>query len=399
MWRVLLSRNGACLWAGRAGVFLGDQLHELILAWLVWDITKSSTATGLVLFASHLPYWVLGWIAGVAADRWPAGLVVLYANAIRAIVAVAILVLWSADLLSIVLLAALSFTINACATIDAPAFHAQIPQLVALRDIQSTNALADNTKRVGRMVAPMLLAGIGRYWAAPAGYLLVAISFGVMSVCQLLFKPLTSPRQSTSGSLVTQLKDGWMAARQSQPLFRLILCFALYNPAYGACFYVILPRLMGSDLGGGLDGFSLAVGAFGAGGLIGSLVFGAINLKDRVACTYGAFVILATGFLLLAFSPTVAVAVLICGVSALGLPMMDICMASLIHEGVDPGHYGKVYSFWRYLAEMGLAVGVLLGGPIADTLGTSMALVIFAVSVFVVVLLFALGPHVVSNRQ
>lgn len=138
MWKVLRSRNGASLWVGRANVFLGDQLHELILAWLVWDITKSSTATGLVLFVSHLPYWLLGWMAGVAADRWPPGLVILYANAFRALVSVAILALWQVDSLSIVLLAAFSFAINACATLDAPAFHAQIPQLVAPQALQST---------------------------------------------------------------------------------------------------------------------------------------------------------------------------------------------------------------------------------------------------------------------
>ena len=399
MWQVLLSRNGLCLWIGRACVFLGDQLHELILAWLVWDITNSSTATGLVLFISHLPYWVLGWIAGVAADRWPRGLVVFYANAFRAIVSVVILALWQVDALSVALFAALSFTINACATIDAPAFHAQIPQLVAPRDIQSMNALADNTKRVGRLVAPMLLAAIGWYWAAPAGYLLVAISFAVMSFCELLFKPLALPAPPERSNLLTELKAGWMAARQNRPLFRLILCFALYNPAYGACFYVILPRLMGDDLGGGLDGFSLAVGAYGAGGLVGSIVFGAINLKDRIASTYLAFVIVAIGFLLLAFSPTVAVAVIICGVSALGLPMMDIYMTSLIHETINPEHYGKVYSLWRYLAEIGIAAGVLFGGPIADVLGTKITLMVFAASVFIVVLAFVVLPRVSANRR
>ena len=399
MWQIFLSRNGLCLWIGRASAFLGDQLHELILAWLVWEITKSSTATGLVLFISHLPYWVLGWIAGVAADRWPRGLVVLYANALRASVSVAILILWQVDALSITLFAVLSFTINACATIDAPAFHAQIPQLVAPRDIQSVNALADNTKRFGRLVAPMLLAVIGWYWAAPAGYLLVGISFAVMSICELLFRPLTLRGPSKRSNLPTELKAGWKAARENKPLFHLILCFALYNPAYGACFYVILPRLMGNDLGGGLDGFSLAVGAYGAGGLVGSIVFGAINLRDRVASTYVAFVIVAMGFLLLAFSPTVAVAVIICGVSALGFPMMDISMTSLIHETVNPEHYGKVYSLWRYLAEIGIAVGVLFGGPIADLLGTNITLMFFAASVFVVVLTFVLGPRFAASRR
>jgi DHA3 family macrolide efflux protein-like MFS transporter len=393
MWRILRTRNGLWLWVGRGGAFLGDQLHELILAWLVWDVTKSSTATGIVLFVSHLPFWTLGWLAGVIADRWKRTLVVFHSNAIRAVMALLILVLWDADMLTIVLLAALSFLINLCATIDAPAFHAQIPQLVAPRDFRSVNALADNTKRAGRLAAPILLTAIAHCWAAPTGYLLTAASFAVMSICELFFRPLYAASVAVRRSLADDLKEGWREARKNKPLFRLLLCFALYNPAYGACFYVILPRLMGGDLGGGLDAFNLAVGAYAAGGLIGSMVFGTIAIGDKVKWVYAAFIIVALGFLLLGVAPSIGVAAMICGISALGLPIMDIFIPSLIHEGVSVEHNGKIYALWRYLAEIGIAVGVFCGGPIADYLGTQATLAAFAVSVFLIVAVFVLSQR------
>jgi predicted MFS family arabinose efflux permease len=120
-------------------------------------------------------------------------------------------------------------------------------------------------------------------------------------------------------------------------------------------------------------------------------------MRDRAKYAYAAFVIVAIGFLLLAFSPNITAAVAVCCVSALGLPMMDICLASMIHEGVDAKHYGKVYALWRYLAEIGIAVGVFFGGPIADALGTKATLVGFAVSVFIVV--FGFGFWSARSRR
>jgi hypothetical protein len=53
----------------------------------------------------------------------------------------------------------------------------------------------------------------------------------------------------------------------------------------------------------------------------------------------------------------------------------------------------------RYLAEIGIAVGVFFGGPIADMLGTKITLMGFAVSVFVVVIAFVFGPRIAAARR
>jgi MFS family permease len=39
-------------------------------AWLVWDITESSTSVASVLVARAVPMLILGLIGGVAADRF-----------------------------------------------------------------------------------------------------------------------------------------------------------------------------------------------------------------------------------------------------------------------------------------------------------------------------------------
>jgi predicted MFS family arabinose efflux permease len=67
---------------------------------------------------------------------------------------------------------------------------------------------------------------------------------------------------------------------------------------------------------------------------------------------------------------------------------MDIGVPSLIHERVLPLYVGRVYSLWRQFAEAGIAVGLLVGGPLVDGLGPRAALVVFGGYAVLVALAF-----------
>ena len=78
-------------------------------------------------------------------------------------------------------------------------------------------------------------------------------------------------------------------------------------------------------------------------------------------------------------------------VAAMGLPLMDICLPSLIHELVPSEKMGRVVALWRYFAEIGMAAGFLMSGPIADWLGPRVTLLfssLYAVPLTVVFLWF-----------
>jgi hypothetical protein len=69
--------------------------------------------------------------------------------------------------------------------------------------------------------------------------------------------------------------------------------------------------------------------------------------------------------------------------------MMDVCMPALIHELVEPTHHGRVYATWRYLAEIGITIGIVSAGPAVDWLGPSYAAVFYAALTAPVVCVFA----------
>lgn len=390
---VVLSRNALLVWIGRGNIYLGDQIHEVAITWLVWDLTKSSSATALVLFVGHIPFWALGWLAGVYADRLSRQQIVLVANAIRGVLALLLVALYGMDALSVEALAAFNFLLSACSTAETPAFTAQIPGLVAPGFAQTMNAVADNTKRVARLVGPMLIGIVQRLFPLVLVYLIVSASYFAMSLCQWLMRVRGPDRGSTQNRLMADVREGWTATRRSRSLFLIVICFAIYNVTYGAGFYIILPRLAGDHLQGGVAGYGLAVAMYGAGGIVGNIVLGLISVRDKFRVVLLGFAFMTLGFAAFGLAPNMTVLLVVCAVSALGLPMMDVCMPALIHELVEPTHHGRVYATWRYLAELGITIGIVSAGPVVDLLGPSYAAILYAALIAPVVCVFFVLIH------
>jgi dTMP kinase len=220
-------------------------------------------------------------------------------------------------------------------------------------------------------------------------YLVVAAAYFAMSLCQWAMRAHDSGPAPTRNRLMADVRDGWTATRRSRPLFLIVICFAIYNVAYGAGFYIVLPRLAGDELQGGVAGYGLAVAMYGAGGIVGNIVLGLISVSDKFRTVLLGFAFMTVGFAAFGFVPDLTTLLLVCALSSLGLPMMDVCMPALIHELVEPTHHGRVYATWRYLAEIGITIGIVSAGPMVDWLGPSYAALFYAAAVTPFVCAFA----------
>ncbi len=83
--RALRSRPFALLWLGQTISTLGDGAYLTALAWQVLILTGSGAAMGIVLIATSVPRVVFLLLGGVIADRLPRRLVMLWADAGRAL--------------------------------------------------------------------------------------------------------------------------------------------------------------------------------------------------------------------------------------------------------------------------------------------------------------------------
>src|SRR5262249_41001183 len=82
--RLALDSSFSALWTGQLISALGDRIHQVALAYLVFEGTRSPIAVGAVFLVATLPNLVFGPIAGALVDRWDHREVMIVSDLLRA---------------------------------------------------------------------------------------------------------------------------------------------------------------------------------------------------------------------------------------------------------------------------------------------------------------------------
>src|ERR1700709_762972 len=66
---ILRNRDIRVYLSGNAVSLIGDWMQQTAQAWVVWELTHSTTALGIVAFLSPIPFFFFGPWVGTLADR------------------------------------------------------------------------------------------------------------------------------------------------------------------------------------------------------------------------------------------------------------------------------------------------------------------------------------------
>lgn len=156
------------LWTGLALGNLGQQLAVVAIGLQVYDITRSSSAVGLVGLAGLVPLVVLGLYGGSLVDAHDRRTVALWSSACIWLVAVATAAQAWLGVRSAPLLYLLVALQSAAFAVGTPARAAILPRLVRRELLPAANALQTLSWTAGMAVGPLLggllVAGHGYAW-------------------------------------------------------------------------------------------------------------------------------------------------------------------------------------------------------------------------------------------
>jgi MFS family permease len=129
-------------------------------------------------------------------------------------------------------------------------------------------------------------------------------------------------------------------------------------------FVVGVPLLVDRVLLGSVGAYGLIVGAYGVGNVLSNFVIGSLPLRHRVFVIFSGKVVLGIGFLLLALATSLPLALLGSALAAIGGPMGDIVMSTMIQTEFPPDQIGKIYSLRMVAANVGGSLGLILAVPL-----------------------------------
>lgn len=393
------NRNFALLWSADFVSSLGERVHQVAMAALVYTVTGSLTQTGIAFMATALPDLVLGPFAGVLVDRRDRRQVLIACDLLR--IAPVMLIPLMAHL-HVGWVYLLLFVVNAISVLFKPARRAIVPAVVRPREYHTANSLGS----VSENASDILGYPIGGGLLLLFGYLFdtntaLVIAFGVDAFTYLASAALIwGMRVSTTAhieehglSMLRQVRDGVSFVWNH----RLVLANTLVTTLGPIVLGASTPLLVGyawDVLEGGEWEYSLLGAGISAGTVIGGLL-----LSNRERVNTGLVVVSGLGLMGISVAATALVdslvlAIVTITISGVGSAMVLIPGQTLVQDHTPDHLLGRVFSLRATLFYSSIVGSTLIGGWAGDQFGTQPALLACGILLIVLAALASLIPVV-----
>ena len=372
LWR---NRDFRRFFAGQFVTNAGDSLYTVAVLWLVFDLSGSTVLTGIANALLLLP-WLLQILAGPIVDRLPLRPVLVGSQVLQGVVVLGLPLAATTGRLSVGVLLAVVPILTLATLVMAPMQATLVPRIVAdARLSRANSALATVT-----LGLDMVFDALGGVFIAVFGattlFLFDSVTFAVAG---LLFAGIAVPTadavdgepdgngESVLGSYVADLRAGIDVLRGTV-FVELILVTAVANLATGVTL-AILPAF--GDALGGPAVYGSLLGALGIGRLVGSLVAPSLEHVAFGRLTLVGHSLAACCWLAAVYAPSTALTVVLFGLAWVPAGISGV-LTSTLNQTVFPSDLlGRVSSIKGTASGATLPLGSLIGGVVAEVLGTT----------------------------
>ncbi len=383
----------------------GTWMQSVALSWLVYRLTGSAAALGIVSFANSLPLLLLTFVGGMAADRFDKRKLLFVTNSIAMLQALILTILVATNQATIGWVIALSVMLGIVTAFEVPTRQSTVPLLIQdEKNIHNAIGLASATFHVSRMIGPALaglaIAQFGEFIC----FVLNTVSFvAALAAIWTVRLRETKPKDGAQSGIVPgQKAPGKDSPEQSvstpaAPAFREIfrspgvltlLILAAFVSTFGMQYSVLMPVIVDKILHGQSEQFGFLSAAGGMGSLCGALVIASLSqqgLRKRLGL---AALLLSISVAALAYST-------VFGLSANCIMVSGACLSmhwsggnSLMQQCAQPATRGRLMGLYTTFT-LGLApFTAIIAGWTAEQFGVHTALLLASGGMLVGALLY-----------
>jgi MFS family permease len=373
---------------GQVLSLMGTWMQSVAQGWLVYQLTGSKFALGTIAFIGTLPTLFLMLPGGVVADRVPKRKLMVATQASMMVFALVLAVLAWTQSLQVWQIGVLAFLLGVANSFDAPARMAIVPELVDdredLHNAIALNAMMFNLARVvGPAVGGLVLAAAGAAWC----FALNALSFLAVLIALLLLVLPNDIARPSQRRVFVDIREGFTFVAH-HPVIRPIIILIGAAGLFGFSYAVLLPAYASDVLHVGEAGYGIMNAAVGVGALIGSLLVAGFSRRGNrgMILTVGS-VVFPLALIGLAVVHNYYAALVLLVIVGLGFVSQNVQANTLVQTLSPDELRGRVTSFYSLMFFGTAPFGSLLAGAIAQALGTSLGVALFAT----ISLIFALG--------
>jgi MFS family permease len=354
-------------------------MQSVAQSWLVYRISGSEMALGVVASCAYVPVLLFAPAAGVIVDHVRKRELILATQSISMLLAFGLGALAWTGHVSVPIIAAFAVCLGAVGAFDLPARQAFLVEMVGADDLPSAIALNASIFNVARVVGPAIAGSlVGVIGEGPCfilnGASYLAVLWALAGVPKSR-KPLAGRRRGD------MLGPGLRYVRARPELAALLLALGVVS-GMALQANVIMPAFAERVFGVGATGYGMLLTAYGIGAVLAALRLASrhwTRLQHR-RHLLGGLVVCAVGLAAVAASPTFAAALALQAVAGLGMLHYTATTNTVIQLLVDDAFRGRVMGLHTVMFMGTSPLGSLLLGGIAQAAGPRAAIAVAGVA-------------------
>ena len=368
-----------------------NTMVSLALVLFALERYQSPGLAGLVTFLSIFPGLLVSPIAGALLDRHGRTRLMVLDYLVAAVALALIVVLGATNglteslLLIIVTVQSLTFPLSTTGA------RTLFPLLVPRPLWERANAIDSNGYVVSSIFGPALagalIATVGSLWTlalTSALYLVAAaVTLGVRDPLGVV----------PHGRLLADAWAGLVYVARNATLRGLALSISTSNIA-GGLFYIGLPVLVLSRLGGGPAEVGQLFALSGITAAVSVLFIGRIGTEGRERQLLGgAMLVVGVGYAALIVSPGLLAVALVMVLIGIATGPFDVVLFTLRQRRTDPAWLGRAFAVSMSLNFIGFPVGSALGGALAPVSLEAAFVLALALNIVAAIIAFVAIPQ------
>ncbi|HEX2588812.1 MAG TPA: MFS transporter [Gaiellales bacterium] len=371
-------RDFRLLWTGLAVSLLGDGVYVVAIAWQAYQISNSPFALAVTGVAWTLPSVIVLPFSGALSDRAGRRPLMIAANLLRALAALAIGLLAVAGSVEIWHLILLSVVFGMGEALFGPSFTAIVPEIVPEHLLVQANSL-DQAMRplamqfLGPALGGALVASVG----SGSAFLFDAATLLFAALMLTLMRTRTAARAPAQSRLLEDMRDGARYVRTQVWLWATLLGFSVAVLVFWGPIEVLVPYLVKNDIGGGAGGFGLVLAAGGAGAILAAVTISVVGLPARrLGLVYAAFIVAGYGTALYGVAQALWQMAVIAALAGACFSAGLVAWSTTMQSRVPTELLGRVSSLDWMVSISLLPVSFAVVGPVSRVLGVRETLIL-----------------------
>ncbi|HET9296544.1 MAG TPA: MFS transporter, partial [Candidatus Binatia bacterium] len=366
--RSLRHRNFRLLMEGALISSSGDFMQNIAQSWLVWELTRSPVALGVIAFFDTLPRLLVGAVGGAIADRFDRRRVLQVTQALAMMQAIIYWLAVEFEFIEFWHIAGLAFFLGVVNTINQTARQSLVNSLVPKEELLNAIGLQSSVFNFSKILGPSVGGVIISFIGVAGCFLINALSFVALLFNLYLMDLPPWEKRRDKQSLLEDIGEGFRYVRDNRRIL-YIVGISYVVALFGAPYNRFVPVFATNILQVGPTGFGLLMAAPGLGATVASLSLATVK-KLRVGVHAICYCVLGFAFSLILFAFSQSFVLSLIFLAMVGFSQIaERALSNTAIQVATPSHLlGRVLSL--FFMDRGLwSLGSVIIGTAASVIG------------------------------